>query len=87
MAAQQDWIPVQNAARASSAATDGLPEGYRDVIDALESAKIGDVYSLNTQQIWTEVFDPNMQKLLNDNQPAADVAKALDEGANKILAG
>lgn len=85
MAGQQDWIPVQNAARESSATTDKLPEGYRDVINALESAKIGDVYSLNTQQIWVEVFDPNLQKLLNDNAAAADVAKTMDEAANKIL--
>ena len=70
-----------------AATTDGLPDGYRAVIDSLESAKIGDVYSDNTQQIWVEVFDPNLQKLLNENAPAADIAKALDEGANKLLQG
>ncbi len=58
MAAEQDWIPVKTSARDSDATTEGMPEGYRAVIDALADARIGDVYSENTQQIWVEVFEP-----------------------------
>ena len=87
MAAERDWIPVKNSARESEATTQGLPEGYRAVIDALASAKIGDVYSENTQQIWVEVFDPGLTSLLEENRDPAEVAAEMDEKANEMLAG
>jgi multiple sugar transport system substrate-binding protein len=85
MAAEHDWLPILNDVRASTATTDGLPEGYRAVIDALPEARIGDVYSANTQQIWVEVFEPLFTQMLNENVPAADIAASLDEGANALL--
>jgi multiple sugar transport system substrate-binding protein len=85
MAAERDWIPVLNSARESAEATEGMPEGYRAVIDSLENARLGDVYSDNTQQIWVEVFEPKMSELLNQNRPAEEVAPELDEQANALL--
>ncbi|MGN6485072.1 MAG: ABC transporter substrate-binding protein [Thermomicrobiales bacterium] len=85
MAKEHDWIPVKNSARDSEATTEGLPEGYRPVIDALADARIGDVYSDNTQQIWVEVFDPSITNLLENNLNAGDVAKEMDDKANALL--
>jgi ABC-type glycerol-3-phosphate transport system substrate-binding protein len=85
MAAEHDWIPVLTSARESEAATEGMPEGYRAVIDSLENARLGDVYSSNTQQIWVEVFEPRMAELLNQNRPAQEVAEEMDQQANALL--
>jgi multiple sugar transport system substrate-binding protein len=87
MATEHDWLPIQNDVRAAAATTDGLPEGYRAVIDSLDTARIGDVYSSNTQQIWVEVFEPKMTEMMNDNKPAAEIAAQIDEGANALLEG
>lgn len=85
MAAQHDWLPVLTSARDSAATTDGLPEGFRAVIDALADARIGDVYSANTQQIWVEVFEPKMTQMLNENTPADQIAQEIDDAANALL--
>jgi multiple sugar transport system substrate-binding protein len=87
MAVEKDWIPIKNSVRAGEEVTAGMPEGYRAVIDALESARIGDVYSENTQQIWVEVFDPGITSLLEENRDPAEVAAEMDEKANELLAG
>ncbi len=87
MAGEHDWIPILNEARDSDVATEGMPDGYREVIDALSEARIGDVYSENTQQIWVEVFEPGLTSLLQDNRDAAEVAAEMDEKANELLAG
>jgi multiple sugar transport system substrate-binding protein len=85
MAAEHDWIPVLNSARESEAAVEGMPEGYRSVIDALSEARMGDLYASNIQQIWVEVFEPRISELLNQNRPAEEVAAAIDEQANALL--
>jgi multiple sugar transport system substrate-binding protein len=87
MATEHDWIPVKTSARESDATTLDMPEGYRQVIDALADARIGDVYSDNTQQIWVEVFEPNITQLLEENLDAAEVAAKMDEDANALLEG
>jgi multiple sugar transport system substrate-binding protein len=87
MAAEHDWIPAKTSARDSDTTTEGMPEGYREVIDALTEARIGDVYSDNTQQIWVEVFDPGITSLLEENRDAAEVAKEMDDKANALLNG
>ena len=87
MAAEHDWIPVRNSARISEITVEGQPEGYRAVIDALAEARIGDVYSDNTQQIWVEVFDPKITQLLEENLDAATVAAEMDQQANGMLKG
>jgi multiple sugar transport system substrate-binding protein len=87
MAGERDWIPIKTSVRDSEATTEGMPEGYRAVIDALESARIGDVYSENTQQIWVEVFEPGITGLLEENRDPAEVASEMDEKANELLGG
>jgi len=87
MATERDWIPVKTSVRDSAATTENMPEGYRGVIDALSSARIGDVYSENTQQIWVEVFEPGFTSLLEENRDPAEVAAEMDEKANELLAG
>ncbi len=87
MAVERDWIPIKNSVRAGDAVTEGMPEGYREVIDALDSARIGDVYSENTQQIWVEAFDPGLTSLLEENRDPAEVAAEIDSKANELLAG
>jgi multiple sugar transport system substrate-binding protein len=85
IASEQDWIPVQNAARTSEAMFEGMPEGYRAVVDSLGSARLGDFYCTNVQQIWAEVFTPNLDRLLANDATPEEVAAALDEGANALL--
>ena len=87
MAAEHDWIPIKTSARDSDAAVADMPEGYRAVIDALAEARLGDVYSENTQQIWVEVFEPGLTSLLEENRDAAEVAAEMDEKANELLGG
>jgi multiple sugar transport system substrate-binding protein len=85
MAAERDWIPVKTSARDSDVTTQDMPEGYREVIDALQEARIGDVYSDAFQQVWVEVLDPNITQLLEENLDPAEVAAKMDEGANALL--
>ena len=40
---------------------------HRAVIDALQEARIGDIYSDAFQQVWVEVLDPNITQLLEEN--------------------
>lgn len=87
MAAEHDWIPVKTSARDLEVTVEGQPDGYRAVIDALSDARIGDVYSENTQQIWVEVFEPGLTSLLEENRDAAEVAAEMDEKANELLGG
>jgi len=87
MATEHDWIPVKTSVRDSDPTVEGMPEGYRAVIDALADARIGDVYSENTQQIWVEVFEPGLTGLLEENRDPAEVAEEMDEKANELLAG
>jgi multiple sugar transport system substrate-binding protein len=87
MAAEHDWIPAKTSARESDVTVQDMPEGYRAVIDALSDARIGDVYSDNTQQIWVEVFEPGITQLLEENRDPAEVAAEMDEKANALLNG
>lgn len=87
MAAEHDWIPVKTSVRESEVTTQGMPEGYRAVIDSLSEARIGDVYSENTQQIWVEVFDPKITQMLDENRDPAEVAAEMDQGANALITG
>ena len=85
IAAEHDWIPVLNSARESEVMYEGMPEGYRAVVASLSSAHLGDFYSANNQQIWTEVFTPNLERLMANDATPEEVAAALDEGANALL--
>lgn len=85
MAADHDWIPIRNDDRASEAMLSGMPAGFKQVTDALAEARLGDFYSANNQQIWTEAFDPNLTQLYNGEKSPEDTAAAIDAAANALL--
>ncbi|MDP9364727.1 MAG: sugar ABC transporter substrate-binding protein, partial [Chloroflexota bacterium] len=85
MATDHDWIPIRTPDRESEAMLDGMPAGFPGVTQALLGARLGDFYSANNQQIWVEVFDPNFERLLTNNQTPEETAKNIDEGANALL--
>jgi multiple sugar transport system substrate-binding protein len=85
IAAERDWIPVLNSARESDAMYEGMPAGYKEVVDALSTARLGDFYSANNQQIWNEVFGPNIQRLLANDGTPEEIAAEIDEKGNALL--
>lgn len=85
MAADGDWIPIQNAARESEDFIAQMPDGFASVSQSLTDARLGDFYSANNQQIWNEVFTPNLTQLLNNEQSPEDTAARIDEAANALL--
>lgn len=85
MAKEHDWIPILNSARESAVAFEGLPAGYKEAVASLANAKLGDLYCKNNQQIWVEVFDPNITDLVNNNTDPKEVAKKMNDAANALL--
>jgi len=85
MASDHDWIPVQNAARESSAMLSGMPDGFKDAMAGITSAQIGDVYSSNTQKILDQAFAPNLDKLFHNTMTPSEVANAIQEAATALL--
>ncbi len=85
MAQDHDWIPIRNDARTSDAMVSGMPAGFQQVVDALSTARLGDFYTTNNQQIWTEAFDPNLTQLYTGEVTPEQAAKAIDDKANSLL--
>lgn len=85
MATDGDWIPIQNESRTSEELVAQMPAGFGAVTQTLESARLADFYSANNQQIWNEIFTPNLTQLLNNEQTPEDTAAAIDEAANALL--
>lgn len=85
MAADHDWIPVQNAARTSSQMLSGMPAGFKAAMAALPSAQIGDLYTANSQKILDQVFSPNFDNLFQNKKSPEDVASAIQQGATALL--
>lgn len=85
MAADGDWIPIQDAARDSEELVAQMPTGFASVTQSLADARLADFYSANNQQIWNEVFTPNLTQLLNNEQTPEETAAAIDEAANALL--
>ncbi|MGI8404374.1 MAG: ABC transporter substrate-binding protein, partial [Thermomicrobiales bacterium] len=73
------------SARESAVAFEGLPAGYKEAVASLANAKLGDLYCKNNQQIWVEVFDPNITDLVNNNTDPKEVAKKMNDAANALL--
>lgn len=86
MAETRDWIPIRNDARNSAAFLDGLPAGFKKVLDTLPDARLGDMYHKSAQQILNEVFGPTLDQLYNNKITAADAGKEIDDKANALLA-
>jgi multiple sugar transport system substrate-binding protein len=86
MAKDHDWVPLSNAARASEDMLQGLPPGFKGSLDALSSAKLGDLYHRNGQQIIAEVFNPVFEQVWENRMTPEDAAKEIDDKANALLA-
>lgn len=85
MAKQHDWIPLLNEARQSEAFTAGMPAGFNAAFEAIEQAKLGDLYHRNNQQIVGEVFGPALDQLYNNKLTPELVAKQIDQKGNALL--
>ncbi len=85
MATDGDWIPIQNASRDSEDFVAQMPTGFAGVSQSLTDARLADFYSANNQQIWNEVFAPNLTLLLNNQQTPEETAAKIDEAANALL--
>jgi multiple sugar transport system substrate-binding protein len=85
MAADHDWIPVQNAARESDAMLSGMPDGFKEAMAGITSAQIGDIYTTNTQKILDQAFSPNLDKLFHNTLTPTEVANAIQEAATTLL--
>jgi multiple sugar transport system substrate-binding protein len=85
MAKDHDWIPIENAARASSDMLSGMPEGFAEAVKNLPSARIGDIYTKNFQQIANEVYTPNLDQLLNNKLTPEAAAQKMQDAATKLL--
>lgn len=86
LAKNRDWIPIRRAERESPGYLEGLPGGFKSVMDTLPSAKIGDLYHGKAQQIVNEVFNPTFGEIWNNNLTPADGAQQIDTKANELLA-
>ncbi len=85
MAKDHDWIPLLTSARESADMKAGMPAGYEQSIAALDSAKVGDLYHLNSAQILGEVFGPTYTQVLTNDMTPQDAAKEIDTKANALL--
>ena len=85
MATDGDWIPIQNSSRDSEEFISQMPAGFASVSQSLADARLADFYSANNQQIWDQVFTPNLTQLLNNEMTPEDAASAIDEAANALL--
>ena len=85
MAADHDWIPVQNTARTSAKMLDGMPAGFKDAMAALPTAQIGDIYHANSQKILNEVYNPAFEELFRNKLTPDEVAAKIQTGATAML--
>lgn len=87
MAEHHDWIPILNSARDSEAMLNGMPSGLKASLDAVSSAKLGDIYHGNNQQIVAEVFTPTFEQLWSNDLTPEEAAKQIDEKGTELLQG
>jgi len=85
MAADHDWIPLQNAARESGKMLDGMPSGFKGAMAALPTAQIGDLYHANSQKMLNEVFGPNLDNLFHNKATPDEVAAKIQADATALL--
>ncbi len=85
MAADHDWIPLQDEARNSETMLKGMPDGFSEAMKNLPKARIGDFYTTNMQQIFNEVFGPNFEQLLANKLTPEQAAQKMQDAATKLL--
>lgn len=85
MAADHDWIPIANAARESTAMLDGMPTGFKEALAALPQAKIGDLYTENSQKILNEVYGTRLDELFRNKATPEATAQTIQDEATALL--
>ncbi|MBO0812846.1 MAG: extracellular solute-binding protein [Microlunatus sp.] len=85
MAKDHDWVPLQDAARNSPQMLSGMPDGFAEATKAIETARIGDIYTTNLQQILNEVFNTALDQLFNNKLTPEAAAQKMQDGATKLL--
>ena len=85
MAKDNDWIPILNSARESSDMLASLPAGFKEALDGIADARIGDLYHSNSQQMLNEVFFPLWDQLTRDQLTPEDAASKIQEQASAFL--
>lgn len=82
----RDWIPIRRAEREDPAYLEGLPSGFKSVMDTLPDARIGDLYHGKSAQIVNEIMGPTLGEVWNNNMTPQAAATDIDEKANALLA-
>jgi multiple sugar transport system substrate-binding protein len=85
MASEHDWIPIRKDARDSAEMKQGMPPGIQSVLNAINDARLGDIYHANGQKIIAEVLGPTLDQLWNNKITAEEAARQIDEKANPLL--
>ncbi len=82
----RDWIPIRRAEREDPAYLQGLPKGFKSVVDTLPDAKIGDLYHGSSAQLVNEIMNPTFTEVWNNNIKPDAAAAEIDSKANALLA-
>jgi multiple sugar transport system substrate-binding protein len=86
LAKNRDWIPIRREQREDPAYLEGLPSGFKSVMDTLPDARIGDLYHGSAAQIVNEIMGPTLGEVWNNNMTPEAAAAEIDEKANALLA-
>ena len=82
----RDWIPIRRAEREDAAYLEGLPSGFKSVVDTLGDARIGDLYHGSSAQLVNEIMNPTFTEVWNNNVTPEAAAADIDAKANALLA-
>ncbi len=82
----RDWIPIRRAEREDPAYLEGLPSGFKSVLDTLPDARIGDLYHGSSAQLVNEIMNPIFTEVWNNNVTPEAAAADIDQKANALLA-
>jgi len=86
LAKNRDWIPIRREQREDPGYLQGLPSGFKSVMDTLPDAKIGDLYHGSAAQLVNEIMGPTLDEVWSNNMTPEDAAATIDEKANALLA-
>jgi multiple sugar transport system substrate-binding protein len=82
----RDWIPIRRAERESATYLEGLPAGFKSVVDTIGDARIGDLYHGDSAQLVNEIMNPTFTEVWNGNMAPDAAAADIDAKANALLA-
>lgn len=82
----RDWIPIRKAEREDPAYLQGLPAGFKSVVDTIGDARIGDLYHGRSSQLVNEIMNPILGEVFNNTMTVEAGAADIDAKANELLA-